>query len=160
NRHTTPWGAGLNFDGAASDVVREFFIHNALYWLEEFHFDGLRLDAVHAIADDSEPHILAELAERVRAAIPDREVHLILENDNNEAHWLEQDERRRPRFYTAQWNDDLHHCWHVLLTGETEGYYEDYADDPSRHLARSLAEGFAYQGAVSPYRAGRKRGEP
>jgi maltooligosyltrehalose trehalohydrolase len=160
SRHTTPWGAGLNFDGAASDVVREFFIHNALYWLEEFHFDGLRLDAVHAIADDSEPHILAELAERVRAAIPGREVHLILENDDNEAHWLEQDERRRPRFYTAQWNDDLHHCWHVLLTGETEGYYEDYADDPSRHLARSLAEGFAYQGAVSSYRGGRKRGEP
>jgi maltooligosyltrehalose trehalohydrolase len=160
DRHTTPWGAGLNFDGAASDVVRDFFIHNALYWLEEFHFDGLRLDAVHAIADDSKPHILAELAERVRAAIPDRQVHLILENDNNEAHWLEQDERRRPRFYTAQWNDDLHHCWHFLLTDETEGYYGNYADDPFKRLARSVAEGFAYQGEVSAYRASRNRGEP
>jgi len=160
DRHTTPWGAGLNFDGAGSHVVREFFIHNALYWLEEFHFDGLRLDAVHAIADDSEPHILAELAERVRAAIPDRQVHLILENDNNEAHWLERDERGRPRFYTAQWNDDLHHCWHVLLTGETQGYYKDYAENPSRLLGRSLAEGFAYQSEVSAHRAGRKRGEP
>ena len=160
DRHTTPWGAGLNFDGAASKVVRDFFVHNALYWLEEFHFDGLRLDAVHAIADDTEPHILAELAERVRAAIPDREVHLILENDNNEAHWLERDEYSRPRFYSAQWNDDLHHCWHIPLTSDAEGYYEDYADDPSRHLARSLAEGFAYQGEVSAYRAGRIRGEP
>jgi maltooligosyltrehalose trehalohydrolase len=160
DRHTTPWGAGLNFDGAASHVVREFFIHNALYWLEEFHFDGLRLDAVHAIADDSKPHILEELAKRVRAAFPDREIHLILENNNNEAHWLERDQRSRPRFYTAQWNDDFHHCWHALLTGETEGYYEDYADDPSRRLARSLAEGFAYQGEASAYRDGRKRGEP
>ena len=79
DRHSTPWGAGMNFDGAGSHVVRDFFIHNALYWLEEFHFDGLRLDAVHAIADHSKPHILAELAERVRAAIPARQVHLILE---------------------------------------------------------------------------------
>jgi maltooligosyltrehalose trehalohydrolase len=156
----TPWGAGLNFDRTASHAVREFFVHNALYWLEEFHFDGLRFDAVHAIADDSERHILAELAERVRAAIQGREVHLIIENDNNEAHWLERDEFRRPRFYTAQWNDDFHHCWHVLLTGEREGYYEDYADDPSCHLARSLAQGFAYQGEASAHRAGRKRGEP
>jgi maltooligosyltrehalose trehalohydrolase len=159
DRHTTPWGAGLNFDGALSHVVREFFIHNALYWLEEFHVDGLRLDAVHAIADNSEPHVLAELAERVRATIPDREIHLILENDNNEAHRLERDERGKPRLYTAQWNDDMHHCWHILLTGETEGYYEDYADDPSNYLARSIAEGFAYQGEASAYRGGRRRGE-
>ena len=156
----TPWGAGLNFDRAASHMVREFFIHNALYWLEEFHFDGLRFDAAHAIVDDSERHILTEVAERVRAAIPDREIHLILENENNAAHWLERDRRGRPRFYTAQWNDDNHHCWHVLLTGETEGYYQDYADDPSRNLTRSLAEGFAYQGEASAYRGGHKRGEP
>jgi maltooligosyltrehalose trehalohydrolase len=156
----TSWGAGLNFDGAPSHLVREFFIHNALYWLEEFHFDGLRLDAVHAIADYSERHILAELAEGIHAAIAGREVHLIIENDKNEAHWLERDACRRPRFYAAQWNDDFHHCWHVLLTGETEGYYEDYAGDPLRHLARSLAQGFAYQGEASAHRAGRKRGEP
>jgi maltooligosyltrehalose trehalohydrolase len=156
----TPWGAGLNFDRASCRAVREFFLHNALYWLEEFHFDGLRLDAVHAITDDSELHVLAELAESVRAAISGREVHLIIENDKNEAHWLERDGCRRPRLYTAQWNDDFHHCWHILLTGETEGYYEDYADDPARHLARSLAQGFAYQGEASAHRAGRKRGEP
>jgi maltooligosyltrehalose trehalohydrolase len=155
----TPWGPGLNFDRAASHVVREFFIHNALYWLEEFHFDGLRFDAVHAIADDGEPHILAELAERVHSAIFGRQLHLIVENDNNEAQWLERDACRRPRFYTAQWNDDFHHCWHVLLTGETEGYYEDYAEDPWSRLARSLAEGFAYQGEASAHRAGGERGE-
>jgi maltooligosyltrehalose trehalohydrolase len=157
---STPWGAGLNFDGVASHVVREFFVHNALYWLEEFHFDGLRFDAVHAIADDSEVHILAELSETVHAAICGREVHLIIENDNNGAHWLERDPCGRSRSYTAQWNDDFHHCWHVLLTGETEGYYEDYADNPFCHLARSLAQGFAYQGEASHHRAGRKRGEP
>jgi maltooligosyltrehalose trehalohydrolase len=160
DQHTTPWGLGLNFDGAASHVVREFFVHNALYWLEEFHFDGLRFDAVHAIADESKRHILAELAERVHASMSGREVHLILENDNNEAHWLQRDESCRPSFYTAQWNDDFHHCWHVLLTSETEGYYEDYADDPSRRLARTLAQGFAYQGEASAHRTGHSRGEP
>jgi 1,4-alpha-glucan branching enzyme/maltooligosyltrehalose trehalohydrolase len=155
DRHHTLWGAAINFDGPDSRPVREFFIHNALYWLTEYHFDGLRLDAVHAIIDDSEPHILDELAQRVHAAIgPGRRVHLVLENDANEARYL------RPGRYAAQWNDDIHHALHVLTTGETDGYYADYAEAPIRHLGRCLAQGFAYQGEVSVYRGHAPRGEP
>jgi malto-oligosyltrehalose trehalohydrolase len=159
-RHHTPWGAAINFDGPGSRGVRDFFIHNALYWLEEFHFDGLRLDAVHAILDDSAPHILTELARAVRSG-PGRErrVHLVLENDRNEAWPLARDEGA-VLLHTAQWNDDVHHALHLLTVGETDGYYADYADDPARHLARCLAEGFAFQGEASPYRNGTPRGEP
>ena len=154
-RHHTLWGAAINFDGAGSRTVREFFIHNALYWLTEYRFDGLRLDAVHAIADDSTPHILDELAQRVHEAFHDvRPVHLVLENDANQARYL------GPGRYAAQWNDDIHHALHVLATGETDGYYGDYADSPITHLGRCLAEGFAYQGDPSTYRNGEARGEP
>ncbi len=154
-RHHTLWGAAINFDGADSRPVREFFIHNALYWLTEYHFDGLRLDAVHAIIDDSAPHILTELATRVHAAIgPERRVHLVLENDANEAHYLGAGR------YAAQWNDDIHHALHVLAAGEADGYYADYADAPARHLGRCLTEGFAYQGEASAYRDRAARGEP
>jgi maltooligosyltrehalose trehalohydrolase len=159
-RHQTPWGAGINFDSVESRPVRDFFIHNALYWLQEFHVDGLRFDAVHAIADDSEHHILAEIAEHARAALPGREIHLVLENDANQARFLRRDPDGRPQLYTAQWNDDLHHCWHTLLTGERDGYYVDYADDPVHRLGRCLAEGFAYQGEPSAHRNGEPRGEP
>jgi maltooligosyltrehalose trehalohydrolase len=159
-RHQTPWGAAINFDGLDSGPVREFFIHNALYWLEEFHLDGLRLDAVHAIHDDSAKGILQELAEKVRTAFPaERHVHLVLENDDNAARHLER-QGGRARGYTAQWNDDIHHALHVALTGETVGYYEDYAEATPRKLGRALAEGFAYQGESSPHRGGRRRGEP
>src|SRR3712207_2286166 len=103
DRHRTPWGAGLNFDGPEAGPVRDFFVHNALYWLEEYHADGLRFDAVHAILDDSDRPILAEIAERARAALPGREVHLVLENDANEARWLEH-EGERPRLHSAQWS--------------------------------------------------------
>ncbi|MFC4171471.1 malto-oligosyltrehalose trehalohydrolase [Microvirga sp. GCM10011540] len=158
-RHQTPWGAGINFDGSDATAVRDFFVHNAIYWLEEYHADGLRFDAVHAILDDSEKHILAEIAERARAALPNREVHLVLENDANEARWLGRD-GGRPRLHTAQWDDDLHHSWHTLLTGEADGYYVDYADRPVERLGRCLAEGFAYQGEPSAHRDGEPRGEP
>ncbi|MGD2111789.1 MAG: malto-oligosyltrehalose trehalohydrolase [Gammaproteobacteria bacterium] len=161
-RHHTPWGAAINFDASDSRTVREFFIHNALYWLEEYHLDGLRLDAVHAIIDDSEPDILVELAERVREGPGrDRHVHLVLENDANAAHYLQRKGDGSPRWYDAQWNDDIHHALHVLLTGEHDGYYADYADRPAWYTGRCLAEGFAYQGAQpSIYRDGRRRGEP
>ncbi|MFE1602806.1 malto-oligosyltrehalose trehalohydrolase [Methylobacterium sp. ID0610] len=160
-RHQTPWGAGINFDGQESGrVVRDFFLHNALYWLEEFHVDGLRFDAVHAILDDSETHFLAELSARIRAATPGREVHLILENEANQARWLERGEGGRAAGHSAQWADDLHHGWHVLLTGEDAGYYESFADKPVAHLARSLAEGFAYQGEPFPTLDNHPRGEP
>lgn len=160
-RHQTPWGAGINFDGKESGrVVRDYFIENALYWLEEYHFDGIRFDAVHAILDDSEKHFLAELAETIRKSFPDRHVHLILENEANQASWLERDGSAKPILHTAQWADDLHHGWHVLLTGENAGYYASFADKPLEHLARSLAEGFAYQGEPFPTLDNHPRGEP
>jgi malto-oligosyltrehalose trehalohydrolase len=161
DRHHTPWGNGINFDGADSRVVRDFLIHNALYWLTEYHFDGLRLDAVHAITDDSTSHILTELADAVRASIPpDRHVHLILENDSNQARYLQRSKPCRTQRYTAQWNDDIHHALHVLITGEKDGYYSDYAENPIDQLGRCLVDGFAYQGEASSYRNGDTRGEP
>ena len=161
SRHKTPWGDAINFDGRSSRAVRQYFIHNALYWLEEFHFDGLRLDAVHAIRDDSEPDILTELAEAVRQRFGNsRRIHLVLENDDNAAHYLLRDDRGSPTLYNAQWNDDVHHALHVLMTGETDGYYSDYAERPVWQLGRCLAEGFAFQGDPSPYRNGELRGEP
>ena len=110
------------------------------------------LDAVHAIRDDSDVPLLTQLAQRVRAAAMPRHVHLILENEHNEAVWL------APPQYNAQWNDDMHHVLHVAATGEREGYYADYAGDTDR-LGRALAEGFAFQGELMPYR-GSPRGEP
>ena len=157
-RHRTPWGDAINFDGPGADVVRAFVIENALYWLEEFHLDGLRLDAVHAIADGSTPDVLVELARAVHAGPGQaRSLHLVLENDRNQARYLEPDPVCGRRLYRAQWNDDVHHALHVLLTGERGGYYADY--EPSLPaLGRCLTEGFAYQGDWSTYR-GRPRGE-
>ena len=154
DRFHTPWGAALDFTGRESQPVRSFFIHNALYWLLEYNLDGLRLDAVHAIHDESPLHFLEALATEVRAAIPaERSVHLLLENDDNRADWLARDRGGRPLHYTAQWNDDFHHALHVLLTGESAGYYGDYADRPVGHFGRCLYEGFAYQGEFSPFRS-------
>ncbi len=161
HRHETPWGAAIDFEGPRSRAVRDFFVHNALFWLEEYGLDGLRLDAVHAIHDASRPDLLTELAQRVhRRFAGERTVHLILENDGNEARRLRRAGDETPLEYTAQWNDDLHHALHVVLTGERDGYYEDYADGPVVHLGRALAEGFAWQGEPSPHRGGAPRGEP
>jgi malto-oligosyltrehalose trehalohydrolase len=155
----TPWGAAINFDGPGSRTVRDFFIHNALYWLEEFHLDGLRVDAVHAMHDRGALHFADELVQAVRAG-PGRarHVHLILENDLNDAARLGRDAGRRPLLADAQWNDDVHHAAHVIASGETDGYYADYAAAPVRQLGRALAEGFAFQGDASPYRGGEARG--
>jgi malto-oligosyltrehalose trehalohydrolase len=154
--HQTPWGAAINFDGEHRGPVREFFLHNALYWLEEYHFDGLRLDAVHAIVDESPRHIVMDIAEAVgRLGRP--QSHMVLENEANTARYLDGSAGARA---TAQWNDDAHHGFHVLMTGEDDGYYGDYSDGPARHLARTLAEGFAYQGEPSRNRKGERRGEP
>jgi maltooligosyltrehalose trehalohydrolase len=143
----TPWGVAIDF---RRPQVRRFFAENALYWLQEYRFDGLRLDAVHAIGDVG---WLEEMAAFVRANLPqDRHVHLVLENDDNQAHPLEHG-------YQAQWNDDGHHVLHQLLTGESEGYYADYADHPAQKLARCLNDGFIYQGQRSRHRGG-PRGEP
>jgi len=158
-RHT-PWGAAINFDGEHSRTVRDFFIHNALYWVEEYRFDGLRLDAVHAIADSSEPDILIELTGALQSGPGrERQVHVVLENDRNEARYLARDASSRPLAATAQWNDDVHHAAHIVATGERDGYYADYASAPLWYLGRCLAEGFAYQGERSHYRDDQPRGE-
>jgi malto-oligosyltrehalose trehalohydrolase len=156
-RHKTPWGAAINYDGEHSKPVREFVIQNALYWIREFNLDGLRFDAVHAIMDDSSEHLLDELARRVRTAAS-RPVHLILENEENEASRLVRNGADAPCAYTAQWNDDVHHVLHVAATGEDKGYYIEYLGDTEK-LGRALAEGFAFQGQMMEYR-GEKRGQP
>jgi maltooligosyltrehalose trehalohydrolase len=158
--HQTPWGAAVNFDGDLHGPVRAFYVANALYWIEQFHCDGLRLDAVHQIRDDSPQHIVDEIAQAI-AAGPGarRQVHLVLENDTNQAHRLQRDAQGKPLSATAQWNDDLHHAAHVLATGETDGYYADYAVQPAQLLGRALAEGYVYQGQVSQH-SGVPRGEP
>ncbi|MDK4741054.1 malto-oligosyltrehalose trehalohydrolase (plasmid) [Rhizobium sp. CB3060] len=158
NRHKSPWGNGLNYDGEGSRFVRDFVIQNAIYWLSVFRMDGLRLDAVHAIKDDSDPHVLNELADSVRQALPDRHIHLILENEDNNSGLLARDPHGKPSHFTAQWNDDIHHALHVAATGETFGYYRDYVDYRS-HIGRALAEGFVFQGEHMGYR-GRSRGSP
>ena len=158
----TPWGAAINFDGAGSRTVRDFFIHNALYWIEEFHIDGLRLDAVHAIRDGSQPDIVTEIAQALRDG-PGRErhVHLVLENDANDSARLARSEVAvAPLAATAQWNDDLHHAAHVLLSGEADGYYADFAQAPLQQFGRALAEGFVFQGEPSAFRDGARRGSP
>ena len=154
--HQTPWGAAINFDGEGAQPVRDFFIHNALYWLEEYHFDGLRLDAVHAVVDESPRHVVMDIARAIRS-LGRPNVHMVLENDANIASFLERDQDSHA---TAQWNDDAHHALHVLITGEKDGYYRDYADRPAWYLGRTLAEGFAYQGDPSKHREGERRGEP
>ena len=157
--YKTPWGPALNFDGPHSDGVREFFIQNALYWQEEFHFDALRLDAVHAIRDIGALPFLRELREKTatKAEELNRRFHLIAETDLN-----------APRFILppllggygcdAQWADDFHHCLHVLLTGEKRGYYEDYAGGLEQ-FAKVWRHGYAFTGEYSPYRKAR-HGQP
>jgi maltooligosyltrehalose trehalohydrolase len=151
SEHHTPWGSAIDYRVAE---VRAFAIENALYWLTRYRFDGLRLDAVHAIVEPGEPHILTALADAVNAfaAESGRHIHLVLENDDNAAGFL-----KPGGGYRAQWNDDYHHAWHVLLTRENAGYYRDY-QNAGEHIARALAEGFVYQGEASPFR-GHTRGE-
>jgi maltooligosyltrehalose trehalohydrolase len=143
--HTTGWGPAVNLEGADGATVRAFLIENALLWIRDYGFDGLRLDAVHALKDSSEQHFLTELVLTLRAKLLGRHVHLMLENEANQARYLERPNHRTQR-YNAQWGDDFHNALHVLLTGECEGYYSAFADQPLMHLARSLAEGFAFQG--------------
>jgi maltooligosyltrehalose trehalohydrolase len=154
----TPWGGAINYE---NENVRAFAVENALHWLDHYRFDGLRLDAVHAIVAPGEPEILHALSAAVGdlAARTGRHIHLVLENDDNRASLLDPAEEPPAGRYRAQWNDDYHHAWHVLLTGEHAGYYRDYQDAPAR-IVRCLREGFAYQGEPSANRKGKPRGEP
>jgi maltooligosyltrehalose trehalohydrolase len=159
SKHHTPWGDAINF---AAPVVRQFFIQNALYWLEEYRFDGLRIDAVHAMYDDSPTHFIDELVQAVSSGPgQERRVHVVLENHHNQARRLGERRERASASsptHVAQWNDDFHHALHVITSGEADGYYVDYADAPLERLGRVLAEGFAYQGERSKF-SGEKRGE-
>jgi maltooligosyltrehalose trehalohydrolase len=140
--HHTPWGSAINF---AHPVVRQFFIQNALYWLNEYRFDGLRVDAVHAMFDDGDTHFIDELVDSVqRGPGSERHAHVVLENHHNQARRL----GRKGCSMVAQWNDDFHHTLHILLTGERDGYYRNYAERTIERLGRVLAEGFAYQGEL------------
>jgi maltooligosyltrehalose trehalohydrolase len=155
----TPWGSAIDY---RVPQVRAFAIENALVWLREYRFDGLRLDAVHAITEPGEVSMLHDLSRAVGdlAAETGRQLHLVLENDDNAANLLDPDQDPPRGKYRAQWNDDYHHAWHVLLTGENHGYYSDYEKSPLRDIARSLGSGFVYQGEASAHRGGQLRGEP
>lgn len=150
-RYRTPWGKAVNYDGSYSDHVRNYFIENALSWYRDFHIDALRLDAIHAIFDNSARPFLQELAESIRSFEKEsgRKCYLISETDLNDTRIL------RPVTHggfghDAQWSDDFHHSVHALLTGENKGYYEDFGT--IRHLIKSMREGFAYSGEFSVFR--------
>ncbi len=147
DRHQTPWGDALNYDGPNSRYVRDFVIDNACYWLAEYHLDGLRLDATHAIVDDSPEHLLAELTRRTRAATS-RRVVLIAEDGRNDVRIIRSPEQGGFGL-DGVWADDFHHGVRVKLTGEREGYYADYAGT-APEIARAINEGFVFQGQVSP----------
>jgi maltooligosyltrehalose trehalohydrolase len=159
DRYKTPWGAALNFDGPDSDEVRHFFLENALYWLENFHIDALRLDAIHGIFDASAFPFLAELSKEVDAFATraGRTVALVAESDLNDARVL------RPTCeggfgMASQWSDDFHHSVHTLLTGENSGYYEDFGD--VQQLAGTLQQGWYYAGQYSRHRRRRHGNAP
>jgi maltooligosyltrehalose trehalohydrolase len=158
DRYHTPWGQALNFDGDDSTEVRRYFIDNALYWVTEFHIDGLRLDAIHGIYDASEKHVLQELAEVVHAQASDlgRTIHVISESDLND-NCVITSRNKGGWGHDAQWSDDFHHSLHALLTKERDGYYHDFGSVTD--LQTAITDGFVYQGRHSPYRQ-RPHGTP
>jgi maltooligosyltrehalose trehalohydrolase len=151
DRYKTPWGEAVNFDGSHSDEVRNYFISNALYWITEYHIDGLRLDAIHDIFDFGALHFLKELADAVHAAQEAlaRQIHIIAESDLNDVKVINPPEIGGYGL-DAQWNDDFHHSLHTLVTGETNAYYQDFGK--LDQLAKALSEGFVYSGQYSTYR--------
>ncbi|KAA0692578.1 malto-oligosyltrehalose trehalohydrolase [Neorhizobium sp. P12A] len=144
----TPWGAAIDY---GQEAVRRYFVGNALYWIGEFQLDGLRLDAIEQIYDSSPKHILTEIAERVLGAFPDREIHLVVEDQRNDTGVLARNAGGGVKTYTAEWNDDFHHVAHVIATGEVAGHYKTFSTDLAEKLAKSLAEGFIFpnRGAAS-----------
>jgi malto-oligosyltrehalose trehalohydrolase len=158
DRFKTPWGDAVNFDGAHSDEVRAFFIENALMWLRDYRFDGLRLDAVHAIIDESAIHILEALAERVAelSAVLNRSLVLIAESDMNNPR-LVRDSAHGGYGLDAHWEDDFHHALHAFLTGEQDGYYADFGS--LGDLAKAIRQAYVFDGQHSGFRK-RAHGRP
>ena len=156
----TPWGSAIDY---RVGEVRAFAVENALYWLRDYRFDGLRLDAAnHILSEPGQPSMLHDLSVAVGklASATGRHIHLVLENGDNRASLLDAAQEPSRGKYRAQWNDDYHHAWHVLLTKESAGYYGDYQRSPRADLARALASGFVYQGEISHFWGNKPRGEP
>ncbi len=151
DRYKTPWGDAVNFDDSYSDEVRHYFIENALHWITDYHIDALRIDAIHGIFDFSSKHFLQELGEAVhhRAQLLGRQVHVIPESDLNDVRVINP-KNLGGYGLDAQWNDDFHHALHALLTGEHNGYYQDFGR--MEHLEKAFREGFVYSGEYSSYR--------
>jgi maltooligosyltrehalose trehalohydrolase len=158
DHYRTPWGRAVNFDGAGSDEVRRFVVDNATSWLRDYHVDGLRLDAVHAIHDESATHVLEELAAEVRAleGRVGRHLVLIAESDRNDPRLLRAVEAGGYGL-DAQWNDDFHHALQAALTGERHGYYADFGT--LADVARAMERAYVYEGRHSAHR-GRRHGRP
>jgi maltooligosyltrehalose trehalohydrolase len=157
-RHKSPWGSAVNLDGELSEHVREFFIENALHWLHEYHFDGLRLDATHALVDDSSRHFVAELNDRVRASVQSRTVLLIAEDDRNASNIV----RSRAAGgwgMDGVWADDFHHQVRRQAAGDCDGYYQDFSGTMS-DLASTIRRGWFYDGQFSPYRGEARGSDP
>jgi maltooligosyltrehalose trehalohydrolase len=162
DRHATPWGDAIDVDGQHAGPVRDFFVANALYWAHEYHIDGLRMDAVHAIIDTSPTHLIAELASTLRSSLPpDRHFLLIAEHDANDPTLVR---RHDPTLTKAAWgldgiwSDDFHHQVRVALTGERDGYYADYSGT-AQDLAATISQNWFFHGQLSPH-LGRARGAP
>lgn len=138
----------MNFDGGGSEMVRDLMIANARYWLQEYHFDGLRLDAVHEMKDEGFNHLLHDLALQIRGSTDGRHTHLVVENEHNDPEWLRRTLDLRAGLYDAQWNDDVHHLIDVVMIGDRSNYLADYSNKPT-WLPRALATGFGYQGELT-----------
>jgi maltooligosyltrehalose trehalohydrolase len=157
DKHKTPWGEAINYDQPGSAGVRRYFVENALYWIREYHFDGLRLDAVQTIQDDSPKHILAEIKENVAALAEElgRGVCVIAESDENDDKLVLPADRGGYGL-DAVWSDDFHHALHAFFTGERKGYYQDFGRP--EQIVRALEQGFVFQGEPFQFWGGRPRG--
>ena len=157
DHHKTPWGEAINYDTDGCDHVRQFVIENALYWIREYHLDGLRLDAVQTIKDDSPRHLLEELQQNVQTLAQElgRKVCVVAETDENEPKYV----RPFGSGYDLQgfWSDDFHHALHAFFTGERQGYYQDFGDP--EQIVRALRDGYAFQGEFFKF-WNAKRGKP
>ncbi|WP_371482340.1 malto-oligosyltrehalose trehalohydrolase [Kitasatospora sp. NBC_00315] len=160
DRHQTPWGSAVNLDAPGSDEVRDYLIGSALTWLRDYRIDGLRLDAVHALVDDRAVHFLEQLSTEVDrlAVTSNRPLFLVAESDRNDPRTTAPRESGGQGL-AAQWSDDFHHALHATLTGESQGYYADFAAGPMAALAKVLTRGWFHDGSPSSFR-GRAHGRP